>query len=567
MVPSTSAITHYLLARLFQISGNLPQATEQLQKALLYHQQSASLHTTMAELYARQGRWDDALQEVETALRLESDLAEALRLKGFLLLRRGERSAARETFAKAVQADPHDLESAVSLAQLYLEEGDKKMAEQTLTRMIDANPQSAEGFRRLGDLAFERGDEKQAEEFYRRAMQLDAGDTRAIEVLTTLLERQGRYREAVRVFEEALAVNPENPSYLAYMGGLYLKMGDERTAEAYFEQVRSTDPQNASLIAYEYSRLNLYDRAIGELENLLRQNPQMHRERLLLGILYLERKQWEKAMQAFAHIPPTSAVFVNARINYGYCLLMNKRYSEAGQVLLEARQLAKKDEDIGRIYRYTAQIFAKTGQAQVGLEIIREARKQHQDNLDLIESEVDLLVEIKKPQEAEALLRQELEKKPGDVQLLYALGAFYEKTGDSAKSIEAMRQVVELEPNNYSALNFIGYTLADQGQDLDEAERLIRRALLLNPNNGAITDSLGWVLYQKGQYQKALELLLQADKISPQEPVIMMHVGDAYLKLGEKEKARDFYRRALQCDPEERDRRQLEKRLQELDAR
>ena len=61
-----------------------------------------------------------------------------------------------------------------------------------------------------------------------------------------------------------------------------------------------------------------------------------------------------------------------------------------------------------------------------------------------------------------------------------------------------MRELLEVNPQNASALNFIGYTLADHGEQLEEAERLVRRALAIHPDSGAYLDSLGWVQFRRG---------------------------------------------------------------------
>ena len=68
-----------------------------------------------------------------------------------------------------------------------------------------------------------------------------------------------------------------------------------------------------------------------------------------------------------------------------------------------------------------------------------------------------------------------------------------------------MKKAIELNPKNAAALNYLGYTWAEMGVQLDDAEDLIQRALKIQPNDGFYIDSLGWVYYQKGDYPKAVE--------------------------------------------------------------
>ena len=128
--------------------------------------------------------------------------------------------------------------------------------------------------------------------------------------------------------------------------------------------------------------------------------------------------------------------------------------------------------------------------------------------------------------------------------------------------MDAMRKVISLDPKHSNALNYLGYTYADLGQNLDEAERLILEALKYKPNDGYITDSLGWVYYKKGEFEKALEYLQKAVGIVPDDPIMLEHLGDAYLKLGDKTNALKFYRKSL--EHKEKDKEELEKKIREL---
>ena len=83
-------------------------------------------------------------------------------------------------------------------------------------------------------------------------------------------------------------------------------------------------------------------------------------------------------------------------------------------------------------------------------------------------------------------------------------------------------------PDNAPALNYLGYTWAEQGIRLDEAESLILRALEISPNDGYYIDSLGWVYYQRGEYEEAIEQLERAMDLASDDATIAEHLGDAY---------------------------------------
>ena len=89
-------------------------------------------------------------------------------------------------------------------------------------------------------------------------------------------------------------------------------------------------------------------------------------------------------------------------------------------------------------------------------------------------------------------------------------GALYDEAKNKEKTIASMKKAIELNPKNSAALNYLGYTWAEMGVRLDEAEDLILRALKIEPNDGFYIDSLGWVYYQKGDYLRAVEQLERA---------------------------------------------------------
>ena len=81
-----------------------------------------------------------------------------------------------------------------------------------------------------------------------------------------------------------------------------------------------------------------------------------------------------------------------------------------------------------------------------------------------------------------------------------------------------MKKAIELNPEDVLVLNYLGYTWAEMGVQLDEAEDLIARALKIAPNDGFYIDSLGWVYYQKGDYPRAVEQLERAVELDGGRP-------------------------------------------------
>ncbi len=140
---------------------------------------------------------------------------------------------------------------------------------------------------------------------------------------------------------------------------------------------------------------------------------------------------------------------------------------------------------------------------------------------------------------------------PEDADLLFRKGALLDKMGKKNEAIEVMRKILATDPKNANALNYIGYTYADQGINLVEARQMIKAALEIEPEDGYIMDSMAWVYYRMGQHKKALDIILEAVKRVPKDPVMQEHLGDIYLSLGKKAKAAEAYQKALEYEHSE----------------
>ena len=169
-----------------------------------------------------------------------------------------------------------------------------------------------------------------------------------------------------------------------------------------------------------------------------------------------------------------------------------------------------------------------------------------------------------------AYLRTRLAAQPRDERLLFALGVAQDRAGDRPGAIVTMREIIAIAPENAEAMNYVGYSLAEKGERLDEAEILVTRALELEPDNGSFLDSLGWVRFQRGDVAGAIAALERAEALAGPEPTILEHLGDAYRRSHRDADAARAFRRALQAldDGAEPDvpgqRAGIEKKLREL---
>jgi Flp pilus assembly protein TadD len=176
---------------------------------------------------------------------------------------------------------------------------------------------------------------------------------------------------------------------------------------------------------------------------------------------------------------------------------------------------------------------------------VERALEEKPDNPELMSYLAALYRERKDLKAAIALLERMVERYPDNDRYRFTLGAAYDEARDKARTIEQMRRAVELNPKNAAALNYLGYTYAEMGVQLDEAESLIRRALEIDPDDGFYVDSLGWVYFQRADYHRAVEQLERAVELASEDPTVAEHLGDAYDRVGNPREALRVYRDAL----------------------
>jgi tetratricopeptide (TPR) repeat protein len=157
-----------------------------------------------------------------------------------------------------------------------------------------------------------------------------------------------------------------------------------------------------------------------------------------------------------------------------------------------------------------------------------------------------------------------LEIDPDQAELYFRLGVLADKLGQKRETIQYLKSAIKKDPFHVMALNYLGYTYADRGINLDEAEDLIKRALKFRFNDGYIIDSLGWVYYKKKKYDEALVELEKAWKLAPNDQVIGEHLGDVYVKKGFWDKALKTYRRILEVHPNAKEKETILKKIKEV---
>ncbi len=132
----------------------------------------------------------------------------------------------------------------------------------------------------------------------------------------------------------------------------------------------------------------------------------------------------------------------------------------------------------------------------------------------------------------------------------YYRGICEERSKQWSKAEADMRKALDLQPEQPHVLNYLGYSWIDQGVNLDEGMKMIKRAVEQRPDDGYIVDSLGWAYYRIGNYEDAVKHLERAIDLKPEDPTINDHLGDAYWRIGRTLEAKFQWAHARDLKPE-----------------
>ncbi|RST31040.1 tetratricopeptide repeat protein [Sphingomonas ginkgonis] len=134
---------------------------------------------------------------------------------------------------------------------------------------------------------------------------------------------------------------------------------------------------------------------------------------------------------------------------------------------------------------------------------------------------------------------------PAEWQLRLLQGSSLDQAGQWPAGRATLEQALRQSPDQPLLLNYLGYAKLEKGEQLEEAESLIRRASTLAPQDASITDSLGWMQFKRGRVNEAIATLEKAAAADPSQSEIREHLGDALFTAGRRYEARYAWAAAL----------------------
>ena len=586
------------LADLYFRIGRIKDAVSAAQDQVKKNPDDVDAHTLLGQVYLRtlgdmQGAQAGemlqlAITEYETIARLKPNDLETKLLLGQLYALDNDHVKAEAEFKAAQKIDADSEEVVLRMAALYTEEGDAQRAVDTLSA-VPVEDRTARIEYALAESYDQLKKPKEAAAAYRRSLDLDPDNGDAERGLASALLADEQFDEALKVLNTLIAADPTDSQSQIRISEVQRRQGHYDEAMATLEkaksQVQAGSTEELELKyneALDYDALGKFDQATSVLTGILdasshpegkysEQEKQMRAIFLdRLGIIDREENKTAEAVAAYKQMVDFGGDFAQRGYDGEVQAYRDAhQWKDASAIAAEAAKVLPKDHMIQLTY---ANQLVDTGEVNEGLALAKAQLTGGADDREVVEDLAQTYIGLKRFTDASEQLDKAdaLASKPDEkLYVLFLRGEYYDRQKMYDLAETQFRKALAIDPQNAAVLNYLGYMLADQGQKLPEALKLIRQAVDLEPQNGAYLDSLGWVNFKLGQYSEAEEYLRKANERMSSDPTVHDHLGEMYQKTGnlkmavaQWERSMTEYAHSLPADADPEDVQKVQHKLE-----
>ena len=535
---SETAITNY--ANFLAASKRIPEAETVIRKVLADKKTFPLGHQIVGDFYVRTQQFDKAIAEYQAGASEDPNGAVKYKERLVALEAYRNRPADAAKMAKDLaSANPKDLSVNEMYASILLQTGQRSDAAKSLEELkslVTKNP--SDPILHL-DLA-------------RAYFSLNEKDKALPEALEALHSEQKSSTPRVGVIIPAQTV----------VARIYEDRGQHAKAMESADLVLSSQPGNPDAMLIRDRALvgtNQAEKALPELENLVKQFPKINDAHLQLASVYLSKNQFDKAREQFEIVNNATPPDIRGFIGLQTVKLATGKGDEAIQVM---QDLVNKNPTL-LPYRYELANFQAsvaghewaTNQAK-GRELLQSAADNYKEILKTTANSAEVWLHLGIMQRqlgqfdsALASFEQAGNADPKNIAAFLNQALICDFLGKKKEAADSYNKVLALDPDNALALNNLAFMTADAGTDLDQAMTWAERAKKGAPDNPDVSDTLGFVYYRKNLNGEALRIFRQLSQEHPQNALFRFHLAMALLKQGDKQGARDEAAKALQSAP------------------
>ena len=511
------ALSRVIKAALYEVTGDFANAVLEYQEAL-QQEPSAAIHYAISKDYSLLGKHALAAQHAKEAVRLDSLKILYHQNLAAVYMNAYQPELAIPEYERIVKIDSNNTESWFNLARLYQTSRPLKAIE-IYKRILDREGDDWEILLQIAEIYNSLGRYDQAAEKYKRMVELDPSNKVLQRQLAETYARGGKIQDATKILEGILEADKNNAEALAALADIYL---DQHS----FDQA-----------------LVLYQRLLA-MEHT---NPEV---RLRVAVAYMGQSQRdstfvEKAKPIFEQLNKELPNDWRPYYYLGTIADREKHDSLAGQYFERVTRLAEWNSDA---WWYVGTSYFEKGEYQKLVDEMQRAKRALPKDSRIYFLEGLGYSRLERNEEAIKSLKHSLELKPDDLNSISTLALTLDGLHRYQESDSLYEHALRLDPRSHLVLNNYGYSLAERGLQLDRALQMSLQAVAADPENASYLDTAGWVYFRLAKYDDARHYIEKAIAAGGASATVYEHMGDIQFKLGQKEKAGEFWKQALQMN-------------------
>ncbi len=501
----------------------------------------------LAEIAGQRGKIDVAVDNYLDLAKSTRDPVVIERATRISVYARNNESA-YEAASLWVEVDPKNPDAHQVLTVMTLREGNIDKALYHLEIILEnSQGQFDQKLWMIANFLGREDDQAAVLELMERLMENHMDDAEAMFAFAHVTARMGDMERSQDLLERVLELKPDNNAAAMTYLALLQKKGESNKALEWIESALEGKEDDFNM-RMAYARLlteaKRFDDARRQFEILSVQAPNNVDVLYALGLLYLQTNRLDQAEKYFLRLTELKKQVFDA--NYYLARIAEER--EQLDKASDLYQGVHGGENYLDARIRLSLILAKQGDVDKALSNIRAIQKaKGSSRLILIQAEGEILINAKRYQEAMDFFNGAIEEK-SHADILYSRAMLAEKMGRMDLLEADLKTILEEDANNATALNALGYTLADRTDRYEEAYGYIQRAYELSPSDFYILDSMGWVLYRLGRLDEAVVYLQKALELR-NDPEIAAHLGEVLWVRGDRQAAKDIWDTALKDTP------------------
>jgi tetratricopeptide (TPR) repeat protein len=460
-------------------------------------------------------------------LRQDPKNLSARKIAALLALRSGNKSEATEHLNAMLIYDATGFESALlELAGVIQKEGRVDIIYDVLDELSKQHKDNAEIYFIQSLLALQKKDKNLAETKIQQTLRLKPDWEKAVILQAQIAVFGGDFNKAKLLLSDASDKYPNNSKINRMLAQILIKTGGYKEAIELYKKIILADPKDFESQFAEglvHLQLDQDQQAEDVFKKMLEQPDWRYQACFYLGKLEEKQGNEKKALSWFDQVTEGPFAF-DASVSAISLLQKEKHLEEAG--------------------------------SRLSLLQMKFPRQK----LQLVLVQAELYNQQKKYDEAISTLSNALTDFPNQKELLYTRALILERINKLDLAEIDLKKILAIDPNNFEALNALGYTLLNNSGRYVEAEKLLQKALDLEPNEAVIIDSFGWLQFKLGHLDQALKYLQQAYERQP-ENEIAAHLAEVLWVLGRKDEARTVFERAIKGSPDDEYLQDFKKRI------